>query len=299
VSAAIIHSRRAFIGGLSCFALGCAASRKKTAPSLGPRQASVQEIEARVGGRVGLCAIATDSGRIVAHRQDDRFALCSTFKWMLAAAVLAEVAENRMELDQEIPFGPTDMVDYSPVATQFLQQGRMSVEQMARAIVVTSDNTAANLLLARLGGPSGLTGFLRAHGDNTTRLDRNEPALNSNLAGDPRDTTSPRAMADTLGRLLTTDALSVASRERLIQWMVSCETGRQRLRAGLPSQWRVGDKTGTGDRGAANDVVIAWPPNRGPVLLAAYLSDSSAPLPVLNAAHAELGRLVAQELWPG
>jgi beta-lactamase class A len=267
-------------------------------PSLSPpfRPVGVDEIESRLGGRVGLFAIATDSGKTLTHREDERFALCSTFKWVLAAAVLAKVDENRLALKQEIPFGPADIIDYAPVTSKHVKSGHLSVEELARAAIVTSDNTAANLLLARLGGPAALTAFLRANGDEVTRLDRNEPTLNTNLPGDPRDTTSPRAMATTLRTLLTTNVLSPASRERLSEWMISCETGRERLRAGLPPRWRVGDKTGTGDRGAANDVVIAWPPNRGPILVAAYLSDSTSSPPLLNAAHAELGRLVAQEL---
>jgi len=256
----------------------------------------MDEIESRVGGRVGLFALAMDSGKTLAHREDERFALCSTFKWVLAAAVLAKVDENRLALEQQIPFGPADIIDYAPVTSKYVQSGHLSVEELARAAVVTSDNTAANLLLARLGGPAALTDFLRESGDEITRLDRNEPTLNTNLPGDPRDTTSPRAMVATLRTLLTTNTLSPASRERLIGWLLSCETGRERLRAGLPPQWRVGDKSGTGDRGAANDVVIAWPPRRGPILVAAYMSDSTSPLPHLNAAHAELGRLVAQEL---
>jgi beta-lactamase class A len=268
----------------------------KTSPPLAIQSVTADAIESRVGGRVGLFAIATDSGKTLAHRENERFALCSTFKWVLAAAVLAEVDGNRLALDHEIAFGTADIIDYSPVTNKHVQRGHLSVEELARATVVTSDNTAANLLLARLGGPSALTSFLRAHGDEVTRLDRNEPTLNTNLPADPRDTTSPRAMVATLRNLLTTSALSPASRERLIQWMLLCETGRERLRAGLPSQWHVGDKTGTGDRGAANDVAIAWPPNRGPILVAAYMSESTSSLPLLNAAHAELGRLVAQEL---
>jgi beta-lactamase class A len=268
----------------------------KAAPSLAIHSVAADEIESRVGGRVGLFAIATDSGKVLAHRENERFALCSTFKWVLAAAVLAEVDENRLALNQEIPFGAADLLASSPVTSKHVQSGHLSVEELARAAVVASDNAAANLLLARLGGPSSLTNFLRAHGDEVTRLDRNEPTLNTNLPGDSRDTTSPRAMVATLRNLLTTSALSPANLERLIEWMHSCETGRERLRAGLPSQWRVGDKTGTGDRGAANDVVIAWPPNRGPILVAAYLSESTSSLPLLNAAHAELGRLVAREL---
>jgi beta-lactamase class A len=291
-----MQSRRVFLGSLGCFAVGCASSRHKPASSQDGQDPAVREIEARVGGRVGLFAVATDSGRVVAHRADERFALCSTFKWVLAAAVLSEVDRKRLALDQSIALGPADIVDHSPVTGDYVQQGRMSVEEMARAAVVSSDNTAANLLLARVGGPAGLTAFLRVHGDEVTRLDRNEPALNSNLAADVRDTTSPRAMVGTLRTLLTTDALSAENRERLIAWMGACKSGKDRLRSGLPSDWRAADKTGSGDRGAANDVAIAWPPNRGPVLVAAYLSDSAAPFAALNSAHAELGRLVAQRL---
>jgi len=294
----IMLSRRLFLGGLGWTALGCAGSRMKLASSVTAGHPALDEIESRVGGRVGLLAIATDSGKTLAHRQDERFALCSTFKWVLAAAVLAQVDEKRLGLEQEISYSPGEIIDFSPITSRQAQQGHLSVAELARAAVVTSDNTAANLLLARVGGPAGLTSFLRAHGDEVTRLDRNEPTLNTNLPGDPRDTTSPRAMVATLRRFLTTEALSVASRKRLVEWMISCETGRDRLRAGLPQHWRVGDKTGAGERGAVNDVAIAWPSNRGPILVAAYMSDSNSSLPFLNAAHAELGRLVARELCP-
>lgn len=249
-----------------------------------------------MGGRVGIYVLATDTGFSISHRADERFALCSTFKWVLAAAVLAAVDEGRLALDQDIAFGAGKVIDHSPVVGTCGQGGAIPVETLARAAVVVSDNTAANLLLARVGGPAGLTAFLRAHGDMLTRLDRDEPTLNTNLPNDPRDTTTPRAMVATLRALLTMPALSSASRERLLHWMLSCETGKGRLRAGLPRDWRVGDKTGSGDRGAANDVAIAWPPGRGPVLIAAYMSDSASPPPILNAAHADLGRLIAREL---
>jgi beta-lactamase class A len=291
----VMPSRRLFLGGLAGVVLGCASPRTK--PALpGRRQALIAEIESRVGGRVGLFAIATDSGKTIEHREDERFALCSTFKLLLVAAVLAEVDAQRMALEQEIAFGPGEIIAYSPVTSARVAEGQMPVAELAEAVVVTSDNSAANLLLLRLGGPSGLTSFLRAHGDQVTRLDRNEPSLNTNLPGDLRDTTTPRAMVATLRMLLTASALSSSSRDRLLTWMVSSETGRARLRAGLPQAWRVGDKTGTGDRGAANDVAIAWPPKRGPILVASYMSDSTSPLVTLNAAHAEIGRLVTREL---
>lgn len=293
-----VASRRAFLGTVAWAALGCAASPRIKPASLGDPRRAVDEIESRAGGRVGLFALATDSGKTIGHREDERFALCSTFKWVLAAAVLAAVDEKRMGLDKQVAFSSADLVEYSPITAAHVQQGRMTVEALARAAVVTSDNTAANLLLEGIGGPAGLTAFLRARGDGVTRLDRNELALNSNLPGDARDTTSPRAMAGTLGKMLTTGALSPAKQALLIEWMVACETGKARLRAGLPRHWRAGDKSGTGERGAVNDVLIAWPPGRGPILVAAYMSDSASPVDVLNAAHAELGRLVARELGP-
>jgi beta-lactamase class A len=296
---AMILSRREFLGGLICLGPACAGSRGKSVTATSKSmQFSVDEIESRVGGRIGVCAVATDTGATIAHRADERFALCSTFKWILAAAVLAKVDENQIALDQEIAFDAGKIIAHSPVVGRHAQQGHLNVEALARAAVVTSDNTAANLLLTQVGGPAGLTEFLRSHGDMTTRLDRNEPTLNTNLPGDPRDTTTPRATVATLQALLTTPALSIVNRERLIEWMVSSETGKNRLRAGLPQEWRVADKTGTGERGARNDVAIAWPPNRAPILIASYLSDSTAPPSPLDAAHAALARLIAHELSP-
>lgn len=287
-------SRRLFLGALGGAALGFC--RPSFARASDGRIFFAQGVESRIGGRVGLFVLDTHTGRTIAHREDERFALCSTFKWVLAAAVLAKVDKAALKLDRPIPFGRADLIDHSPVTGAQVKRGRMTAEELARAAVVTSDNTAANLLLAQVGGPSGLTAFLQAHGDRVTRLDRNEPSLNTNLPGDPRDTTSPRAMVGTLKTLLTTSALSPESRKRLIGWMVACETGGKRLRAGFPQSWRAGDKTGTGMRGAANDVAIAWPMDRSPILVAAYLSESLSPPEALNSAHATLGQHLVREL---
>jgi beta-lactamase class A len=206
---------------------------------------------------------------------------------------LARVDRAALGLDQPIAYGEADLLAYAPVTAARVTEGRMTIEELARAAVVVSDNTAANLLLAQIGGPPGLTRFFRDVGDDVTRLDRNEPTLNTNTPGDERDTTTPRAMALALRAVLTGDVLSPASRERLTRWLVECQTGLSRLRAGLPASWKVGDKTGTGENGACNDVAIAWPPAGGPWVMAAYMSDSSAPAAELNAAHAEIGRIVA------
>jgi beta-lactamase class A len=252
-------------------------------------------IEQRIGGRLGVYALDTGSGRELAHRADERFALCSTFKWVLAAFVLAHVERSELSLAERVPFGAEDLLEYAPACRAHVAEGSMTVEALAEAIVTVSDNTAANLLLAKVGGPPAVTEFMRAHGDRTTRLDRIEPELNSNLPGDERDTTTPRAMTALMNRLLCGDALSSVSRERLLGWMRASPTGKERLRAGLPRDWVVGDKTGTGNRGACNDVAIALRPGRAPVVIAVYLSDGPSGIPELQAAHADVARLVARE----
>jgi beta-lactamase class A len=257
---------------------------------------SLAEIEASVGGRVGVFAIDTSSGRQLAHRPDERFAMCSTFKWVLAAAVLTRVERRVLSSTERVSYGSADLVGHAPVTRENVSEGAMSVDALADAAVRVSDNTAANLLLAQIDGPAGFTSFVRQLGDGVTRLDRNEPSLNSNEPGDPRDTTSPRAMVSLMRRLLCEDALSTTSRERLCTWLRACTTGKDRIRAGLPKDWTAGDKTGTGERGAVNDVVIAWPPDRAPILIAAYLSDGDRDVAALAGAHADIGRLVAQEL---
>jgi beta-lactamase class A len=174
----------------------------------------------------------------------------------------------------------------------------MTVKDLCAAIVTRSDNAAANILLKSMGGPETLTQFMRSIGDEVTRLDRLELDLNSNVPGDPRDTTTPRAMVDSMLRIFTQDVISLPSRAILIDWMNAANTGRDRLRAGLPRGWQVGDKTGTGPNGAVNDVAIAYPLERRPILIAVYMSESKLPLKDLVAAHAEIGGLVAEEKWP-
>ncbi len=289
--------REVLAAALGTLAAACTSSRANP-PAEGPRRAPspLAEIEARAGGRLGVFAIDTGSGRQIAHRPDERFAMCSTFKWILAAAVLAEVDRSRLALDERVPYGASDLLEHAPRARAHLAEGQMTVEALAEAAVTVSDNTAANLLLAKIDGPAGFTRFARAIGDDVTRLDRTEPALNDNDLTDPRDTTSPRAMATTMRRVLCGDVLSAASRERLLGWLRACETGKERLRAGLPAGWTVGDKTGSGQRGAVNDVAIAVPPGRAPILVAAYLSDGHGELAALAAAHADVGRLIGREL---
>ncbi|MCJ2055861.1 class A beta-lactamase [Methylobacterium sp. J-048] len=253
-------------------------------------------IERRLGGRLGVSA-GTQAGVLLSHRADELFPMCSTFKVLAAAAVLARVDAGTESLDRVIAFGPGDLLSYAPVTRKAVEAsggtGRMNVSDLCAAAIEWSDNSAANLLLTALGGPEALTLWLRGIGDPVTRLDRNEPTLNTALPGDPRDTTSPAAMRETLARVLLGSVLSAASRGRLEAWMIASRTGLKRLRAGLPADWPAGDKTGTGDNGTFNDVAILRPSGHAPVFACVYVTGAQVPAEAVEAAHAEIGRLVA------
>lgn len=292
-------TRRQVLGlaAAACTA-GCgqqsAAVRGAPVAPTGQRADPFAELERRLGGRVGAFVFDTATGTSREHRADERFAMCSTFKWALAAAVLARADRGELVLSEPVAFSRDDLLAYAPETRAHVADGQMTIEALAQAAVEVSDNTAANLLLARVGGPAGLTQFFRSLGDTTTRLDRNEPTLNANLPNDERDTTSPRSMGRMLSGVIGGNVLSDSSRGKLVGWLVGCKTGAERLRAGLPAGWKAGDKTGTGERGACNDVAVVWPPGGAPRIAAIYLSDSQAPLAALNAAHAEIGRMIAR-----
>jgi beta-lactamase class A len=256
-----------------------------------------RSIEKAVGGRVGVMALDTGSGKSLQSRPDERFPMCSTFKWLLAAAVLSRAELGTLSLDRRVSLEGVNFVGYSPVTRERGSSRTISIEELCSAAVEDSDNTAANLLLTMIDGPAGLTRFLRSIGDTTTRLDRNEPTLNDYVPGDDRDTTTPRAMVSTINTLLlgTSTALALPSRQRLIAWLKDCKTGLERLRAGLPADWVTADKTGTGDGGSVNDLAISWPPGRAPILIACYLNGSKQSVDSLSAAHVDIARIVADE----
>jgi beta-lactamase class A len=251
-----------------------------------------KEIEARLGGRVGLSVMDTGSGKTLSWRGGERFAMCSSFKWVLAASVLSRADQGQLRLSDTISYTAAQLLSHSPVTGAHVKEGHMRIEDLCAAAVEESDNGAANLLLARIGGPNSVTAYARSIGDSITRLDRNEPTLNENRPGDPRDTTTPGAMVGTMKTVLIGDALRADSRAKLLGWLKKCDTGAHRLRAGIPASWSEGDKTGTGERGAAVDNAIIWPPHRAPILAAAYVSDSNKSTEMLEAAIADLGRLI-------
>jgi beta-lactamase class A len=259
--------------------------------------ARLAQLERRDGGLLGVEVRDTATGRRFGHRADERFPMCSTFKAVAAAAVLARADAGKDDLNRRIAYGRDALLSYAPVTSKHVETG-MTLAELCAAAVVWSDNTAANLMLDTLGGPEGITAFARAHGDTVTRLDRTEPTLNTAIPGDPRDTTSPAAMVGLLETVLLGKALSTESRGRLTGWMHDSPTGLKRLRAGLPEGWRTADKTGTGDNGTANVVALIHRPDGAPILAAVYLTGSPAEPAARDAVHAEIGRLIARAL-PG
>lgn len=293
----MLISRRTLLGAslLAIPALYSLTSR--AADAVPSANASIEqrlaELERRHGGRLGVAILDTGTQRLITHRGDERFAMCSTFKALAVAHVLARVDRKEEDLSRLIVYGKEQLVPYSPTTEKHTGEGGLSVGSICEAAVTLSDNTAANLLLDSSGGPQGLTDWLRLTGDQVTRLDRREPDLNENRPGDLQDTTTPIAMAQTLRTLIFTEVLSDPSRDQLIAWLVSNTTGDQKLRAGLPKRWRVGDKTGSGANNASNDVAVIWPTDRAPLIVTVYYTDSKATGEQINAVIAEVGRLVA------
>ncbi len=251
-----------------------------------------REIEKETGGRLGVALVDSSGALLIGFNRDERFAMCSTFKAPLAAAVLTGAEGGKFGLEGEVSFTKADVLDYAPAVKKNLKRGRMSMAELAEAAVELSDNSAANLLLPMLGGPEGLTAFFRAHGDEVSRLDRPEPDLNENVEGDPRDTSSPAAMAGLMARLLFTD-LKPESADILRGWLNDSKTGDRRIKAGLPEGWTSGSKTGSCGT-AYNDLALVKSPTGEEYLLAIYLDRPTVKAEAAEAAIAETARAALQ-----
>jgi beta-lactamase class A len=251
--------------------------------------------------RLGVCFLDTVTGEISGNRIEERFAMCSTFKLAMVAACLRETDQARLNLEEILTYSEADLLPWAPVTRKNLAKGGLSIAALAQAAQEMSDGVAANLLVKRLGGPAAVTAKFREMGDTVTRLDRYEPDLGLVLSADVRDTTTPFAYAQLVRRITTGSVLSRGSRERLLEWMRNTVTGASRLRAGLPAEWRTGDKTGTGriegTTNKCNDVAITFPPGGSPIIIAAYF-DSGEYTAQTEARHeavlAEVGRIAAQ-----
>lgn len=264
--------------------------------------ASTQLAALEVGqARLGVCFLDTSTGEVSGNRMDEYFAMCSTFKLALVAAYLGEADRGRIDLDEIVSYSEADLLPWAPVTRENVAKGGLSIGTLAQAAQERSDGTAANLLVRRFGGPAAVTAKIREMGDAVTRLDRYEPELGLVLSADLRDTTSPLAMAQLVRRITTGDILQRSSRELLLRWMQNTNTGPDRLRAGLPAEWRTGNKTGTGrtegTTNKCNDVAITFPPGRSPIVIAAYF-DSGEYTAQTEARHqavlAEVGRIAAE-----
>ena len=256
----------------------------------------IAAIEERTGARIGVAALDTASGKRLDYRSEERFPMCSTFKFLAAAAVLKRVDDRQEKLDRFIRYDEKDILEYAPVTKAHLKDGGMTLDALCAAAIEQSDNTAGNLLLDAIGGPVGLTNFVRNIGDEITRLDRKEPELNSASPGDERDTTTSAVMCADMQRLVLGNVLSESSRHQLEDWLRHNETGALMIRAGVPKTWTVGDKTGRCGNGATNDVAIIRPPGRAPILVAVYEIGSSSSADDRAAIVAEAARVVVEIL---
>lgn len=251
--------------------------------------------------RLGVCFLDTATGEVSGNRMTEHFALCSTFKLALVAAFLREADAGRLQLSEILPLSKADLLPWAPVTGENVDKGGMTIAALAQAAQEMSDGVAANLLTRRLGGPEKVTEKFREMGDAVTRLDRYEPSLGMVLSADLRDTTTPLAMAQLVRRITTGKLLRPQSRELLLGWMLNTKTGNKRLRAGLPADWRIGNKTGTGratsTTNKCNDVAITFPPGRPPVIISAYF-DSGEFTEQVEDRHqevlAEVGRIATE-----
>ncbi|AWH22477.1 L2 family extended-spectrum class A beta-lactamase [Stenotrophomonas sp. ZAC14D2_NAIMI4_6] len=298
-----MHARRRFLqlsgAAIASSLLAPALARAAVPAPAGPATSAAiagavdfAALEKASGGRLGVTVLDTGSGRrLGGHRQDERFPMCSTFKSMLVAHILSLADAGRLSLDTRVPIAEQDLLSYAPVARRHVGKD-LSVRDLCRGTLTTSDNTAANLLLGVNGGPAALTAFLRAQGDPITRNDRYEPDMNRFAKGDPRDTTSPAAMAASLARFAVGAGLLPPSRLQFADWLVDNQTGDACLRAGLGPRWRVGDKTGSNGEDTRNDIAVLWPRAGGtPWVITAYLQGASVDEAQRAAVLARVGAL--------
>jgi len=256
---------------------------------------AIPQIERSAGGPIGISLLDTHTGERFGHRANDRFPLCSTFKLLLAARLLAGADKSAWAMSERLPVTKADMLFNAPFTEKRIG-GSASLLELAEAMAVLSDNPAANIALARVGGPAALTAWLRSAGDTVTRLDRNEPEMNNETPGDPRDTTTPAAMLATSRALVEGRILSPAARRMLFGWMQASKTADTMIRPALPPGWQEANKTGAGSWRARNIVSVITPPGRGAIWIAAYLFAAKSELAERNRQFVPLGRAIVESV---
>jgi len=278
------------------FVLACAFIGSAGYAQSGDLIETILQIEERLDARIGVTVYVPDSGQRWQYHADDVFPMSSTFKVLACAALLNRVDVNAESLDRIVTIREEELVSYSPVTATRVGEPGMTLAELCQATLSVSDNTAGNMVLKAIGGPDGLTNFMRSIGDEVTRLDRWETELNEALPGDARDTTSPNAMAAALEKLVLGDVLSLSSRRQLQSWMLGDTVGDALLRAGIPATWEIADKTGAGGHGSRSIAAIMWPPNGKPVIATVYITETAATMDESNSAIAKIGAAIANSV---
>lgn len=300
--------RRTLLGsaltGLVAAMAGCDARPQLAAPpatlsSIPAAVSALAQLERQFNGRLGVCATDTGSGVSVSHRADERFLMCSTAKALSVAAVQHLASGQPGLLDRLVRYKPSDILKWAPVTSQHVDDG-MTVAALCDAAITVSDNTAANLLVELLGGPSKVTAFARSIGDQITSVDRLEPELNVGTPGDTRDTSTPAQMAANLRTLVLGGGLADDARDRLTALLKANTTGGQQIRAGVPAAWVVGDKTGSGAAGESNDIGVVWRLGGPPLIISVYSApaDPRASADSMRAVIAQATRIAVSSLAP-
>ena len=293
--------RQLLIASGSALLLSALSTSKSVGAKSLANDPDLSAIEQRTGGRLGVALMDGKGLVIAANRADERFAMCSTFKASLAAAMMVAHDAGKLDRFAEIAVSKDDLVTYAPFTEGLVKSGAMTtLDALAKNAVQISDNSAANIVMRAVGGPAAMTEFFKAHGGNDTRLDRWETSLNENAVGDPRDTTTPQSTANHLRQILIAQSIGEDNAATLQEWMIGTKTGDNRIRAGLPKSWTVGDKTGTSSPPAAtyNDVAIVWPGHGdykgSPFILAVYLDRPKVDAKAADAAIADVARVAVK-----
>lgn len=250
----------------------------------------LKQQEQQLNARIGMAVVNAQGEMMFGYRQDERFPLTSTFKVLACAALLDKLQQTSGSLDEHVTIKPSELLDYAPITKHYLAPATLSLRMLCAAAVSYSDNTAGNRILAYLGGPEAITHYMRRMGDEVTRLDRVEPTLNEATPGDARDTSSPAKMAAGLQKILTSSSLSPAYRETLTTWMREDKVGDALLRAALPKEWAIADKTGAGGHGSRAIIAAVYPPKQPPFYVAMYITQTTAPMKTADATIAATGK---------
>lgn len=289
---------RKFIATL-CGVVACATLSITACAQDGTLLQAVADIEARLQARLGVTVIEVGTERIWQYRGDERFPMSSTFKTLACAALLHHVDEGLEDLQRVVTIEEQELVSYSPVTEARTDSTGMTLEELCVATITVSDNTAGNKVLQAIGGPAGLTAFMRTLGDQETRLDRWETDLNEGLPGDRRDTTTPHAMARAVQQLVLGQVLSATSRQLLEDWLRDDKVADALFRAGLPGDWEIADKTGAGGHGSRSIAAVMWTPSGNALVATVYITETEASFDARNAAIAQIGTAIADAVITG